>query len=122
MYSFFQQRIRSFGFAFQGLSVLFKQPNAWIHLCAALSVIGLASYFAVQRWEWVVLILCIIIVLAAEAFNTAIEHLTDLVSPDYNPLAGKVKDVAAAAVLLCALGAAVVGLLILKPYFLALIE
>ena len=117
MFSFFRQRMRSFGFAFNGIQTLFKtQLHAWIHLGAALIVVGIAAFFAVQRWEWIILILCIIIVLAAETFNTAIEHLTDLVSPDYHPLAGKVKDLAAAAVLLCALGAAVVGVLILGPY------
>jgi diacylglycerol kinase len=59
-------------------------------------------------------------VLAAEAFNTAIEFLTDLASPDFHPLAGHAKDVAAAAVLICAIGAVIVGGLILGPYIFAL--
>jgi diacylglycerol kinase len=117
MFRFIQQRFRSFGYAFKGLAILFStQVHARIHLSAALLVIGMAAYFNLSPGEWSVLILCIIIVLAAEAFNTAIEHLTDLVSPDYHPLAGKVKDLAAAAVLLCALGAAIIGILILSPY------
>lgn len=117
MFRFIQQRLRSFGYAFQGIVTLFStQVHPWIHLCAAVIVVIMAVYFDLPTYEWAVLILCIIIVLAAEAFNTAIEYLTDLVSPDYNPLAGKVKDLAAAAVLLCAIGAAVIGVLILGPY------
>jgi len=120
MFDFIQQRLSSFGYAFQGIAILFRtQVHPWIHLCATVVVVGLAIYFDLPAYEWALLILCIIIVLAAEAFNTAIEYLTDLVSPDYNPLAGKVKDLAAAAVLLCAIGAAVIGLLILGPYFLS---
>lgn len=60
-------------------------------------------------------VLCIALVISLEALNTAIEHLTDLVSPDYHPLAGKAKDVAAAAVLIAAMGAAVAGGLIFLP-------
>ena len=59
-------------------------------------------------------------VLSAEAFNTAIEYLIDLVSPDYHPLAGKAKDVAAAAVLFTAIGAFFVGLIIFLPKVIAL--
>jgi len=65
--------------------------------------------------EWIVVVLCVAVVLSLEAMNTAIEHLTDLVSPGFHPLAGKTKDVAAAAVLLAAMGAVVVGLLIFLP-------
>jgi diacylglycerol kinase (ATP) len=57
-------------------------------------------------------------VLAAEGFNTAIERLVDLVSPDYHPIAGDVKDVAAGAVLICAIAAAIIGAIIFTPYFL----
>jgi diacylglycerol kinase len=118
MLRFFQQRFSSFGYAFRGLAILFStQIHAWIHLSAALIVVGVGLYFDLPSGKWVVLTLCIIIVIAAEAFNTAIEYLTDLVSPDYHPLAGKVKDLAAAAVLLCALGAAIIGVLIFYPYF-----
>ena len=56
-------------------------------------------------------------VLAAEAFNTAIERLVNLVSPDYHPIAGDVKDIAAGAVLICAVTAALVGAIIFIPYF-----
>ncbi len=115
---FFQSRIRSFGFAFKGLATLFRtQPNAWIHLLATVSVLTFAWFFAVSRAEWCILLLCITLVFAAEAFNTAIEFLTDLASPEFHPLAGHAKDVAAAAVLFCAIGAVVVGLVVFVPYF-----
>jgi diacylglycerol kinase len=113
----FQKRLRSFRYAFRGLNeMFFSQPNARIHLLAALVAIGLGFWCGISRLEWVALSICIALVLALEAVNTALEHLTDLVSPDYHPLAGKAKDVAAAAVLLAAMGAVAVGLLIFIPY------
>ena len=57
-------------------------------------------------------------VLAAEGFNTAIERLVDLVSPDYHPIAGDVKDIAAGAVLICAIAAAIIGIIVFLPYLL----
>lgn len=123
MRSYLKQRWQSFGYAFQGIATLFRtQAHAWIHLLATLLVIALAYFFGVKPWEWVVLVLCITLVLAAEALNTAIEFLTDLVSPDYHPLAAKAKDTAAAAVLICALGAVIVGIFIFAPYFQALFQ
>ncbi len=118
MFTFLQKRVKSFGFAIKGITTLIRtQPNAVLHLLAAAIVIGMASFFDVERWEWIILIACITLVLAAEAFNTAIEFLTDLASPNLHPLAAKAKDTAAAAVLLCAIGALVIGLLVFLPYF-----
>ncbi len=117
MRSFLRQRWKSFGYAFKGIATLFRtQAHAWIHLLAAAVVLTAAVFFGLNKWEIVVLIACITLVLAAEAFNTAVEFLTDLVSPDIHPLAGKAKDTAAAAVLICAIGAALIGLLIFWPY------
>ena len=70
----------------------------------------------ITRTEWLVILLCFAMVLAAEAF-TAIERLVNLVSPDYHPIAGDVKDIAAGAVLICAIFAALIGLIIFVPYF-----
>lgn len=111
-----RRRIDSFRFAFQGLADLFRtQTNARIHLAAALLVLFLGVWLEVSRLEWLALTLSITLVLALEAVNTALEYLTDLVSPGQHPLAGKAKDVAAAAVLVAALGAAAVGGLIFLP-------
>lgn len=111
-------RIRSFGYALKGIrQVVASQPNARIHIAAAVAALGMGAYFGIERWEWCVVILCIGLVLAAEAFNTALEHLTDLVSPEHHPLAGKAKDAAAAAVLFCALAAAAAGVAVFGGYF-----
>lgn len=117
-----KSRLKSFQFAFQGLSDLFRtQPNTKIHLLAAAGVLAGGFYFELPAGEWCLLILAIALVLAAEAFNTALEYLTDLVSPGHHELAGKTKDVAAAGVLLTAVGAAAVGLIIFLPRVLAML-
>lgn len=111
-----RKRLLSFKYALQGLKDLFRsQPNARIHAFAAVGVLAMAAWLRLGITDWALLLLCIFGVLAAEAFNTAIEYLTDLVSPEYHKLAGKTKDVAAAAVLLSAIGAALVGLVVLGP-------
>ena len=111
-----EKRLKSFVFAFKGIVDLFKHtPNARIHLgLTVVSIIG-GIYFNIQWIEWCLIILAIAMVLAAEAFNSGLEYLTDLVSPDYHPLAGKAKDIAAGAVLLTAVGAASIGFIIFLP-------
>jgi hypothetical protein len=76
--------------------------------------------YRISSTEWLTIILCISLVIGMEAMNTAVEWLTDLVSPEYHPLAGKVKDVAAAAVLITVIGAVVAGLIIFIPRMLYL--
>ncbi len=111
-----KQRLQSFQYAFQGLAELIKtQPNLRIHLLATSVVIAGGFFFRLSPNEWCAVVLAISLVLAAEAFNTALEYLVNLVSPDYHPLAGKVKDLAAAGVLLAATGAFVVGVIIFLP-------
>ena len=117
-----KKRIDSFKFAFKGIFELIKtQTNARIHLCTAFFVIIAAWYFQINSTEWCLSIFAITAVIAAEAFNTALEFLTDLVSPDYHILAGKTKDAAAAGVLITAIGAAIVGLIIFLPKFLLIL-
>ncbi|MEY4936315.1 MAG: hypothetical protein RIS64_2674 [Bacteroidota bacterium] len=110
------KRIKSFGYAIQGIRVMFAtQINAQIHLIAVVLVIAAGFWFHIRRLEWGLLLLTFGGVLTAEAMNTALEFLTDLVSPDHHPLAGKAKDVAAGAVLLTAIAAIGVGILIFLP-------
>jgi len=110
-------RLNSFRYAFKGIADLLRHtPNARIHLFMTCCVLIAGFFFGITRVEWCILILCIALVFAAEAANTAIEYLTDLVSPEYHQLAGKTKDAAAAAVLLAAIGTAIVGIIIFAPY------
>ena len=117
-----KKRLNSFRYAFAGIaSLLGSQPNARIHLLATAFAIAAGFYFGLSKTEWCLVVLAITSVFAAEAFNTALEHLTDLVSPDYHPLAGKAKDVAAGAVLFAAIGAASVGVLVFLPKIMAVL-
>lgn len=119
--SFIKKRIASFGYAFEGIfEVIRSQPNFIIHFLAAFVAIIAGFYFTISATEWCFVIGCIAIVFGAETFNTAIEHLTNLVSPDYHILAKKTKDAAAGGVLFIAIGAALVGLIIFLPKILAL--
>ena len=114
--------LRSFKYAFNGIALVFvSQTNAKIHTFVAIVVSILGFYFQVSKQEWLLLTICIAMVWSAEAFNTAIEHLVDLVSPEYHPLAGKAKDTAAAGVLILAIGAFVVGVSIFLPQFLQIV-
>ena len=119
--SFIKKRIASFGYAFEGIfEVIQSQPNFIIHFLAAFFAIAAGFYFTISTTEWCFVIGSIALVLGAETFNTAIEHLTNLVAPDYHILAKKTKDAAAGAVLFIAIGAVIIGLIIFLPKFLAL--
>ncbi len=111
-----RNRLNSFKYAFQGIKDLFVHtPNARIHLCMAIAVIICGFIFHISITEWCFCIVSITAVLAAEGFNSSIEYLTDLVSPNYHELAKKTKDVAAGAVLITSIGAAIVGTIIFLP-------
>jgi diacylglycerol kinase (ATP) len=117
-----KKRIRSFKYAFQGVFYLFRtEGNAKIHLAAACLAVLLGFLFSITPGEWCLIILSIFSTISAEAFNTAIEDLVDLVSPEKHPLAGRAKDLAAGAVLLTAMGAAAVGVVIFLPRILDLL-
>lgn len=111
-----RKRIKSFSYAGKGIySFLRKEHNAWIHAVVTLLVVLLGVVLDVSLFEWAILALCIGFVFVAEAFNTAIERLVNMVSPEYHKQAGDVKDVAAGAVLIAAIIAAIVGLLVFIP-------
>ncbi|NWF80133.1 MAG: diacylglycerol kinase family protein [Chloroflexi bacterium] len=114
--------IAAFGFAFQGLAYLLRtQRNAQIHCLVGACAVALGAVLQIARWEWLVLVLTITLVLAAEGVNTAIEATVDLATTARHPLAKIAKDVAAGTVLLCALGAVVVGCLIFLPHLLPML-
>lgn len=110
-------RLHSVKTALHGLALLVKnEHNSWVHLAATLAVIALGVYCDITTTQWCFLVLAITLVWMAEAFNTAIEYLCDKVSPEYHELIKHTKDVAAAAVLLTATGAVVIGALVFYPY------
>ena len=110
-----RKRLRSFKFAGNGIRLLItREHNAWIHCFAAVWIIGLSST------EWIAIVFAIGSVLAAEAVNSSIEALADLVSPEYNEAIKRTKDLAAGAVLILAISAAIVGLIIFIPKILTL--
>ena len=114
--SFIASRIQSFGHAFRGwFYVIQTQQNAWIHAVIATLVFAVGFWVKLPPRDWAVIMLTTAMVFAAEFLNTAIEAVADLASPAHHPLAKVGKDVGAAAVLIAALAAMLVGLLLLGP-------
>lgn len=115
--------LAAFRYAFDGIQHLFAtQRNAQIHAAIALCVLIVGGFLNLARWEWLILIITITIVLAAEGFNTAIEATVDLASSVRHPLAKTAKDVAAGTVLICTIGAVCVGCTIFLPHLWPLIR
>lgn len=116
-----RKRLRSFKFAGNGIRLLIAhEHNAWIHCFAAVCVTIAGCWLGLSKTEWIAVVFAIAMVLAAEAVNSSIEALADLVSPGYNEAIKRTKDLAAGAVLILATGAAIVGLIIFVPKILAL--
>ena len=116
MKSFFSSRIASFRYAFHGWHYALRtQQNIWIHIAVAIAVLILGLWLKLPARDWAVLVLTTAMVFTAEFLNTSIEAVVDLASPEIHPLAKIGKDVGAAAVLVVALAAILVGLLILGP-------
>lgn len=111
-----------FKYAWHGIRLFLKaRGNARIHLFISLFVVAAGLLTGLSRNEWFWVILCIAVVVASEMFNTAIELLTDLVSPEYNKQAGKIKDLSAGAVLMVAIAAAITGTWIFLPKWIEII-
>ncbi|MDD2727779.1 diacylglycerol kinase family protein [Malikia sp.] len=109
-------RVASFGHALRGVKLLLAgQVNARLHLLAGLLVVALGAWLGIGALEWALLSAVIGLVLCAEALNTGIEIVVDLVSPQWHRLARDAKDVAAAGVLLASLGALATGAWIFLP-------
>jgi diacylglycerol kinase (ATP) len=111
-----RRRLESFRYASAGWwYVLRTQHNAWIHAIFSVAVLLLAWWLRLSRQDFAILILTITVVWMAEFANTSLEALVDMTMPEPHPLAKVAKDVAAAAVLVGAGGAVLVGFLILGP-------
>ncbi len=110
-------RVRSFRYAFTGVAFMLRtQHNAWLHLISTLLALGLGVLFKVKADDWRWLITAILMVWSAEAFNTAVEYVCDVVSPGYSEVVKHAKDIAAGAVLISAACALAIGLITFWPY------
>ena len=109
-----KSRYNAFGFAFKGAwDLLANQAPSKIHIGAFIGMMLVCYFLDFPLWKWVDVLLCVGMVLAAEALNTAVEYVVDLVSPEYHVLAGKAKDVAAAAVLFTSTASGVIAILLI---------
>jgi diacylglycerol kinase (ATP) len=114
--------MRSFGYAVEGLATMVRtQPNFVVHLALAAAAMILGVVLRLTPTELGVLVLTIAMVLVLECVNTALESLSDLVSPGFHPLVKRAKDVSAAAVLVSAVGSLAVGALLFIPRVLVLV-
>lgn len=110
------QRLKSFKYAFAGLKILFaEEHNARIHAIAAVIALTVGFALKISASEWIFLVGAISLVFICELFNTSLEALADFVSPEKHPQIKKVKDLAAAAVLISALTALITGIIIFLP-------
>ena len=115
------RRAKSFAHAGRGIRILVKTThNFWIHIVFFGLALIFGLLFHITRLDWMMLFLAAGMVMAAEAFNTAIEIDIDLTSPEVHPFARDSKDVAAGAVLITAITALIIGLFIFVPYIFAL--
>lgn len=109
-------RLKSFNYAFNGLKLFFIiEHNGRIHLFAAVLAIALSAYLQISAFEWIAIMSVISIVFVAEILNSSIEKLADFISPEVHPKIKIVKDLAAAAVLIAAFLALVIGGIIFLP-------
>ena len=111
-----KERLASFTYAWAGIKQAFKtEHNTWIHLFLTVASLIAGLILQIEKWDWIALVIVITMVWTAELFNTCIEKIMDFISTEKHPQIKLVKDVAAAAVLITALSAVIVGLLIFVP-------
>lgn len=112
-----KKRIKSFSYAFAGLKVLFKEEhNARIHAVATVLVVAAGILFRITSGEWMAVVICIGMVISAEIVNSSLERCADFIKQERDDRKRDIKDLGAAAVLVCAIAAAVVGCIVFIPY------
>lgn len=120
--SYLKKRKNAFTFAFKGLRSFFiDEAHPKIHAVSAMTALVFAYWLNISALEWIAVILCIALVVGLEAVNSALEKLTDIVSPEFNESAGKVKDIAAGAVLIASITSGIIALIIFAPKILELL-
>ena len=112
---------KSFVYAWKGIQLSLKQRNFKIQITLGLLSVILGFLFKIYWSEWCIILICVGAVLTLEMLNTAIELLVDLVSPGFNEKAGRIKDLAAGAVLITSIFSAIIGLIIFGKHLLSLL-
>lgn len=116
------ERLKSFRNAFSGIAGLLRyEHNARIHLFILIIVLLAGIFSGISSSDWIVIVFASGLVFISECFNTAIEYLSDVVSPEYNEKIKGAKDVAAAAVLISAIIAVIIGIIVFLPHMYKLI-
>lgn len=118
-----KKRIKSFSYAFAGLKVLFREEhNSWIHATATVLVVAAGFLFRISYMEWIAILIVIGMVFSAEIINSSLERTADFVKAERDDRKRDIKDLGAAAVLVCAIIAAIVGIIIFLPKILSLLS
>ena len=117
-----KKRIKSFSYAFAGLKVLFKEEhNSWIHAVVAVCAITAGFLLDISAIEWIAIIIVIGMVISAEIVNSSLERTADFIKAERDDRKRDIKDLGAAAVLICAITAAITGIIIFLPKLIALL-
>ncbi|OGG80412.1 hypothetical protein A3A39_02545 [Candidatus Kaiserbacteria bacterium RIFCSPLOWO2_01_FULL_54_13] len=117
-----EKKLHNVRYALNGVKIAWQEEFSFrIEILATLLVLLLGWFFEISRTEWLFVVFMISLVLSAEVFNTALEELCDKFKSDPDPHIAKIKDLAAAAVLIAAIAAFVIGATIFVPYFRALL-
>ena len=118
-----RKRIKSFTYAFSGLRLVFAhEHNAWIHAVATICVVVAGFLFRISLLEWTVVVICIAMVISAEIINSSLERMADFVQPEMDNRIKEIKDLGAAAVLVCAIASVIVGIVIFLPKIIAFVS
>jgi diacylglycerol kinase len=111
--------LKSFSYAFKGIASALKQRNMKIIFISAILTIIAGVFLKVSSRDWPILLICIGLVISLEMMNCAIEGIVDLIHPQFGEKAGRIKDIAAGAVLVSSIISFIIGIIILGKYFLS---
>jgi len=111
----FKKIRKSFKYAYAGCKYFIQERNIKIHIAATILVILGGIFFNINYLEWIAIVISISLVISFEILNTVIEDLIDMLHPDKDHKAMIIKDLAAAAVFVSAIGSVIVGLMIFIP-------
>ena len=112
----FKKRFKSFSYAMNGLKIALKEEhNMRIHFAVALCVLTLSVFFNINSYEWIAIFFAIGFVFSSELINSAIENIVDFISLEKHDTIRKIEDISAAAVLISAFVALIIGLIVFLP-------